>query len=291
MTDQNESPIGHAPHGRWLDALALAGLGVFVLALFARLAFTNRVLATGDVYTYFTPYRDFAAAALRAGKLPLWNPYLFLGVPFLANSQAAVFYPLHWPLAWLSTPRAIVWTIVLHAWLGGAFTYGWLRHGLRLRPLAAWLGGIAFAGSGFIGGHVGQINQLNAYAWFPALLWVLAGLQAQKPGFSAGKVQRPGFLAGIIIGGIFAVQLLAGHTQAWYISAIGAGLYALAGSLGAAHPPHAASSERVAAWRRAQGWLRPLFSRAGAWPLLILALGLVIGLGLAAIQLVPTLEL
>ncbi|MGB3059135.1 MAG: hypothetical protein WBE17_05295, partial [Anaerolineae bacterium] len=172
MTDQNESPIGHAPHGRWLDALALAGLGVFVLALFARLAFTNRVLATGDVYTYFTPYRDFAAAALREGKLPLWNPYLFLGVPFLANSQAAVFYPLHWPLAWLSTPRAIVWTIVLHAWLGGAFTYGWLRHGLRLRPLAAWLGGIAFAGSGFIGGHVGQINQLNAYAWFPALLWV-----------------------------------------------------------------------------------------------------------------------
>ena len=286
MNQPNEPIIDRTSHDRWLDALALAGLGIFVLTLFARIALTNRVLATGDVFTYFTPYRDFAAASLRAGALPLWNPYLFLGAPFLANSQAAVFYPLHWPLAWLSAPRAIVWTIVLHAWLGGAFTYGWLRRGLRLQPLAAWLGGVAFAGSGFIGGHVGQINQLNAFAWFPALLWVASALPGSKP----IPVQK-GISAAVLIGAIFAVQLLAGHTQAWYISAIGVGLYLLAHLLSAVPAPAAPSNGRVMAWSRLPDGLRLILSRAGAWPLLILALGLVIGLGLAAIQLVPTLEL
>ena len=46
-------------------------------------------------------------AELRAGGLPLWNPYLFLGVPFLANPQAAVLYPLHWPLSWLRPEQAL----------------------------------------------------------------------------------------------------------------------------------------------------------------------------------------
>ncbi|MFZ1630844.1 MAG: YfhO family protein, partial [Anaerolineae bacterium] len=156
----------------------------------------------------------------------------------------------------------------------------------RLRPLAAWLGGIAFAGSGFIGGHVGQINQLNAYAWFPALLWVASALPGLKP--SPGQ---KGISAAVLIGAIFAVQLLAGHTQAWYISAIGVGLYLLAHLLGAVPAPAAPSNGRVMAWSRLPGGLRLILSRAGAWPLLILALGLVIGLGLAAIQLVPTLEL
>lgn len=285
------SDPGSASRARWLDALALAALAGFVLALFGRLVFSNRVLATGDVWTYFTPYRDFAAAALRSGHLPLWNPYLFLGAPFLANSQAAVFYPLHWPLAWLSSARAIVWSMVLHAWLGGAFTYGWLRKGLGLRPLAAWLGGVVFAGSGFIGGHVGQINQLNAYAWFPALLWALSSLQAPTRAWfvrpwrctrlarAAASALKPA----AVIGVIFALQLFAGHTQAWYISAIGAGLYALVASFSA-----------VRLTRRAP-FIASAFSFSSfvtrAWPLLILALGLMIGLGLAAVQLLPTFEL
>lgn len=338
-TDAHIAPLSNPTHSaaraRRLDAIALAGLAGFVLALFGRLVFTNRVLANGDVWTYFTPYRDFAAAALRAGHLPLWNPYLFLGAPFLANSQAAVFYPLHWPLAWLSTSRAIVWSIALHVWLGGAFTYGWLRRGLGMRPLAAWLGGIVFAGSGFIGGHVGQINQLNAYAWFPALLWALTSLRAPaadlltlpwrhaQVGRDFGELSRAAVASAVkptaAIGAIFALQLFAGHTQAWYISAIGAGLYALAGVWAVETAATAAKSAvadyrqppkggsvvvaATAVARRLNRYLRSpisnlqsLISRLPsflprAWPLLILALGLVIGVGLAAVQLLPTLEL
>ena len=58
-----------------------------------------------------------------AGHLPLWNPYLFLGVPFLANPQAAVLYPLHWPSGWLPPDQALVWSALLHVWLAAGFTY------------------------------------------------------------------------------------------------------------------------------------------------------------------------
>src|SRR5437016_2653633 len=48
---------------------------------------------TGDLVTSFYPYRTLAARAVREGTLPLWNPYMLSGAPFLANAQSALFYP------------------------------------------------------------------------------------------------------------------------------------------------------------------------------------------------------
>jgi hypothetical protein len=273
---------------RWLvDLTAIIGLTLFVLLLFGRLIFTNRVLASGDVWTYFVPYRDYAATAILNGHLPLWNPYLFLGAPLLANSQAAVFYPLNVLLH--DVARAINGTIVLHAWLGGLFTYLWLRHGRRLLPAAAVLGAVVFAGSGFVGGHVGQLNQLEAYIWLPALLWVwdwaiVRPLHVPVPPGKAAWAWRvavcvPGVAALAVI---FAVQLLAGHTQAWYISAVGLGLYGVVRLLEERQPSVASSRVRHA-WR---DWLRPALVAA-----VIVAAGLAFALGLAAVQLLPTFEL
>jgi hypothetical protein len=111
---------------RW-DAVAALVLAAFVAVLYARLLFTNRVLASGDILLYFYPYRDYAAAALRVGEVPLWNPYIFLGVPFLANPQAAVLYPLHWPLSWLPVTTQIYWSAALHTWLLGMGGYLLMR--------------------------------------------------------------------------------------------------------------------------------------------------------------------
>ncbi len=55
---------------------AALGLLAFVLALYARLLFTDRVLASGDILHYFYPYRDYAAEAFRSGRIPLWNPFI-----------------------------------------------------------------------------------------------------------------------------------------------------------------------------------------------------------------------
>src|SRR5574341_1619095 len=75
--------IRHLTFDIWLVAV---GLGL-VLLFFWKLAFTNLILARGDTFLYFYPYWDYRARILLSGHLPLWNPYLFMGAPFLANSQ------------------------------------------------------------------------------------------------------------------------------------------------------------------------------------------------------------
>jgi hypothetical protein len=200
------------------DAAALLALAVLTLLFFWKIALTNRVLAGLDVFAYFYPYRDFAGEALRSGHLPLWNPYLFMGAPLLANSQAAVLYPLHWPLLWLSPPKQVAWSIVLHIWLAGAGTYLLSRWALRLRPLAAFVSAAVFAFGGFLGAQVEHLNQLNASAWLPWLLLCVEGAMGQ------GRGRWLSLLCG---GAIVALSLLAGHTQAAYIVLFGAGLYAL----------------------------------------------------------------
>src|SRR5262249_35297445 len=54
---------------------------------------TSPVADVGDIVTSFYPYRTIAAHAVHEGRIPLWNPYMLSGAPFVANTQSAVFYP------------------------------------------------------------------------------------------------------------------------------------------------------------------------------------------------------
>src|SRR5689334_7228957 len=76
--------------GLWAP-VALAAL---VVGFYWKMLFLGRTIGGLDALDYFYPYRAYAAAAIQHGRLPLWNPDIFGGVPFLANIQAAVFYPL-----------------------------------------------------------------------------------------------------------------------------------------------------------------------------------------------------
>ena len=244
-----------------IDAVALMTLAVLTLVFFWQIALTNRVLAGLDLFAYFYPYRDFAGEAMRAARLPLWNPYLFMGAPLLANSQVAVLYPPNWPLLWLSAPKQVAWSIVAHVWLAGAGTYLFARAALKLRPLAAFVSAIVFALGGFLGAQVEHVNQLNASAWLPWLLLCVEGAMARS------RWRWSAILCG---GAVAALALLAGHTQAAYIVFFGSSVYALL-----------------------RGW--PEFRARKIWQGLrgvgALALMTLMGLVLAAGQLLPTLEL
>jgi hypothetical protein len=204
---------------KW-DVLAWAGLAAAVLAILWPLGLTNRVLAGLDAFTYFEPYWAYRNAALSAGRVPLWNPYLFLGVPFLANPQAAVLYPLHWPLMGLQAERALVWSALLHAWLAAGFTYVFARRSYRVTRPAAWLAGLLFGLGGFTLARVENINQLNALAWLPATLWLYD--ETARASNWRGALR---WATGLVI--VIALQLLAGHTQTAYVNLVGLGLYAL----------------------------------------------------------------
>ena len=76
-------------------------VGILVLDLLCGIVFgpalLNRERAishiTGDTSQFFFAMRSFGAAEIREGRLPLWNPYLMSGTPFVGNFQSALFYP------------------------------------------------------------------------------------------------------------------------------------------------------------------------------------------------------
>ncbi|MGD9030846.1 MAG: hypothetical protein PVG25_13660, partial [Anaerolineae bacterium] len=248
------------------DAAALLLLWALVLAFTWRIALAGRVLASGDIFTYFYPYWAEATRAIRAGRLPLWNPFLFMGAPFLANSQVGFFYPLNWPL-WLLLPahRAVHLTVVVHLCLAALNAYLWGRRSLRLRCLAAWTAAAIFALGGYLGAQVEHVNQLQGLAWLP--LTLMLHDQASRPRSSVSR--RAASLLGL--GVVIALILLAGHTQTAFIVLVGLGVYGLGLPL----------------WRGLRGseW-RSLFRGS-----VLLGGAALLGVALAAVQLVPTWEL
>jgi hypothetical protein len=238
--------------------LLTAALGVF----FWKLLLTNMILARGDTFFYIYPYWSAAADALRSGRLPLWNPQSFMGAPFLANSQAGTLYPLNWPL-WLllSTAVAAKASIALHLWIAGATSYGFARQGLRLRPPAAWFAAFGFMMGGYLTAQVEHINQVQGLAWLPAVFWLLA-----RPRTGS----RPWLL-----GAVFGLQLLAGHTQVAFVTVVGAVIYAA-----------------WLSWPTLRARMRGMAdSSLAALTLTDLVLAGVVGLLLAAAQVLPTVEL
>jgi hypothetical protein len=67
------------------ELVAVVALLVLVVAFNPGLASFGRVLGGYDAFVYFYPLRSYIAETLGQGRLPLWNPYLFAGTPYLAN--------------------------------------------------------------------------------------------------------------------------------------------------------------------------------------------------------------
>lgn len=196
-------------------AIPLVALLFFIVFIYNKVVFRGFIFARGDTYLYFYPYWQAARQALLGGRLPFWNPDLFMGAPFLANSQVGLFYPLNW-LVWLiwETPAAISASVVLHLSIAGVGAYYLARRALSLSAAGGFLAGLLFSLGGYLTAQAEHINQLQALAWLPWLLLVTWGLDRWDWRWLA----RRGMLAAVLL----ALQFLAGHAQMVFISAIGA---------------------------------------------------------------------
>ncbi|MCA9936790.1 MAG: hypothetical protein KC415_22800, partial [Anaerolineales bacterium] len=191
--------------------------------------------------------------------------------PFLANSQVGFFYPLNWPV-WLlfSVPVAVKVSILLHLFIAGCGAYLAGRRALALQRGGALVTAVLFTLSGYLTAQVEHINQLQGLAWLPWYLVILASFRADGP---------PRFRAiargAVRFAALFALQLLAGHTQTAFISGVAVGIWLLA---------QWAGKLEIRDWR--------LGVRQSLIPNLQ---SLIFGIGLAllvtAVQLLPTLEL
>ena len=91
---------------------------------------------TSDPVTQFFAWNAYLRECLADGALPLWNPHNGLGQPFLANAQAAVFYPVSWLRAVLPDGAGLLLALWIKAVLAALFTHLFLRR-LKIGPAAA----------------------------------------------------------------------------------------------------------------------------------------------------------
>jgi hypothetical protein len=202
---------------------ALAGFSLLTMLLFAPLLLGLRTFPDGDFTHHFLPFSLFHLEALRAWHLPVWNPYTYAGHPFLADPQAAVFYPLSNFLLLVTAP----WTspgarlyflqieALIQVALAGFFVY-LLVHALVQNRWAAFTAGCAFAFSGYLMGYPPlQLAILRTAIWLPCLLWLL------HRGFATPTQWRWWIGAGLA----GATAIFAGHPQTWLHVGYGVGAW------------------------------------------------------------------
>ncbi|MGI9039374.1 MAG: hypothetical protein ACR2GQ_10995 [Gemmatimonadota bacterium] len=206
--------------------------------------------------------REFAMSEIQAGRgLPLWNPYVFGGVPFVAILPGPVFYPS--TLLYFAMPlfRAIGWTFVLHTWLAGIFAW-FAARAMHLERWPSAVTGFAFMLTGFMismnqAGHDGRMFTL---ALFPLAFALL------EHGFRSGRI---GWFLGM--GLVVACQIFTPHTQMMYFSSLVLSLYALV--------------RLIWLWRGEEGRSYAIRAALGV------TAGFVAAAAIGMAQLLPTLEL
>jgi hypothetical protein len=213
------------------------------------------IISPDDGVIFNIPIRVAVANIIHAGHLPLWNPYIFSGMPLFGAAQAGVLFPLNWYYLLFSIPAATNLMMLSSYMLAalGAYLYA-RRTGAGVAGAA--LTSLVWQWSGFLIGQIGHTNILHTAALLPWLLWAIDGYGAD------GKRTR-----GVLLAVLVALQVFAGHQQTLSYALLISAAYALV------------------RWRasRSSTPARPAYLGS----LVFIAAGL----ALAAVQILPTLEL
>ncbi|HEX7956303.1 MAG TPA: hypothetical protein VF508_05125, partial [Pyrinomonadaceae bacterium] len=238
-----------APRRDRLAALAVALAPVFY---FLPAVLSGSVLCPDDGTIFNTPLRVAAAKITLSGSLPLWNPYIFGGMPLLGSAQGGLLFPPNWFYLFFG-PQAATNLMVVTSYVVaalGAYLYA-RRAGASVA--GAVVTSLAWQWGGFLVGQISHINIVQTGAMLPWVLWALDGY-----GRGGGRAW------GVALAALVALQTFAGHQQTLAYSLLLAGAYAVA-----------------SAWSEKES--RPRY----LWSLLFVAAGVL----LAAVQILPTFEL
>lgn len=252
---------------RLLAISAWLGVGGLLSALFWPEFWRGDGLIGGDLYTYFFPQKVYYAEALRAGEFPFWNHLVGHGYPLVAESQTGAFYPpnlLAYRLWDVNTAYLVVQ--IFHYVLAFLFSV-LLGRALGLSAFASVFAGLVYV-YGWFPAHITHEWAILTGAWMPAAIWCVEKLIA------SGSWRYAGGLALVL-----AMQMLPGHFHVAFMTQVLLLGYA-AGRIwiGPASSTEEQSSED-SKWK------------AGAKKFGLVFAGVLLGFGLAGIQLAPTWEL
>ena len=207
------------PHGMDPRRARLLAAVIFVAAALTLCwpVFQGKVLAGDDYLLAGWAFRKFGAEYWRAHHaIPLWNPYIFGGLPYVGGMHGDIFYPTAWLRYFLPLDLATNLTFTGHLVIAGLAMYAFLR-GLGTSWTAAVTGGLAYELTGIVASQVspGHDGKLFVSAMAPFLF---AG--------AASRI-RERKLTGYAAGALSVGLAMHGHPQTAYYMLVAAGLWTL----------------------------------------------------------------
>lgn len=162
----------------------------------------------------FEPWLIWASKEIRAGRMPLWCPAAYCGMPFIGSMQTAVFSPFNVPAYVLPLPTALAVAAALKLLTAGLGMFVFLRL-LGLGHLPSFIGGLTFMRCGFVmswlGWSLGQVA-----VWMP---WVLAATERLR---LRRRARDAAWLAAAV-----CLQWLGGHPETSFHLLLAAGAFAV----------------------------------------------------------------
>jgi len=189
--------------GERRGAVAMAVLVLSAVALAVGVARSRGGgIVAYDFYGQFYPWIVQARRGLADGGGMLWNPYQECGQPLFANIQAGFLNPVNAVFWIFAREPAVLLCIVLNLSIGGAGTFA-LGRAIGLVPIAALCGALAFQ----LGWAVTNLatwspTHIGTLVWLPVVMWRCERL-----------VRAPSMRQGILMGLALTAQLLAGFPQ------------------------------------------------------------------------------
>jgi len=157
-----------------------------------------------DLIRIYSPMEYFISNSIHSfHQLPLWNPYIFSGIPFVGNSINLMFYPFNFLFVIFGSDSMFGILTMLHVFMSGFFTYLFMRL-IKAKRIPSLIAAIIFMFSGIFTQRLvlGMIGNGIVISFVPVVFF-LAELLLQKR-----KIKFALFL-GIAL----ALQIIAGHAQ------------------------------------------------------------------------------
>lgn len=199
----------------------LAILSILIGLRFYPFFLENKTLVFGDNYSLMAPGKIFTAQWLKEGVLPLWNPHVMGGLPWIGDINQSVLYFSTWIYGIFNPAWALNLTIIFHlviAFLGMFFlTKTWLEkindgkssNGLFSNFQLALIGGILYSLSTQISGSINNLSTIQSLPWLP---WII---------FSGLRI-KDSLKFKILFGVFVLMQFLGGYPQHVIYSIFGA---------------------------------------------------------------------
>jgi hypothetical protein len=271
----------------WRTSLSLGLLGLLTILYLWRVVFKGDILLSVDMLLAYEPWRSeipgapasplwneksadllrimypvnlYIKEAWQRGEIPFWYPSAGIGMPILAEGIHQALYPINllgWQLFGL--PEGLGWLAVFHLLLGGTFTFLFLRQ-LKIGYFGSLVAAITFSYSSVLMTWLGLPFFLDTMIWLPL---IFLGLER-----ALIKKDWRWTLIGVLGLGL---QVFAGSLQLVMYGLTSFALYALG--------------------RSGLLWWQNRDLRGAIPPVAYVALISGLGLGVAALQILPTTEL